>query len=119
MGIRLKYKVLKNLSGQTDIYQRIAEEHMIVSLHTIRRWARENKANGPLTTLTSLKIISQGTGIALENLTEECHDNAMEFNGKRVSGNIYALTGSDCERDRKHNASECMDTASSNQICKE
>lgn len=114
MGIRLKTRVIKNLIGQTDVYARIAEEHKIASIHTIRRWARENKTNGPLTTIASLKIISQGTGIEIENLTDECHDNTTEFNSQRVPGDNNVVEGSDGKGDCKHHSSKRVDFASAN-----
>jgi len=89
MAIRLNQKAVMNVKGNTKVLVNIAEEFGLNNISTVRRWLRDNKVNGPLTTKAALKIISLSTGVPEGLLTE---DPKNETNPKGVCSTDTAGT---------------------------
>ena len=68
MIVRLKRETIKSMSGQIPLFKEIMEDFNLESIETVRRWLRENKPNGPLTSKAALNIISKGLSVPEEYL---------------------------------------------------
>ena len=82
MAIRLTQSTIRSMRGQTDLFAEITEEFGLNNLETIRRWMRANKANGPLTSKSALRIISRKLNVPEKYLFESFEN---EINLKRSS----------------------------------
>jgi len=90
MAIRLTEQTILNMRGQTALFVKITDEFGLNSLETIRRWMRANKPNGPLTSKTSLNIISKALNVPEHLLLETI---SHELNPKRSISAESALSG--------------------------
>ena len=90
MAIRLKLQTLKNMRGNTSLFLKLADEFNLSNIPTVRRWMRENKPNGPLTSKAALTIISDAINVSEAKLVEEVNN---ETNSKRVPDTTPALSG--------------------------
>lgn len=60
--MKLSEKAITEVRGSRRIINLLAVEHDCNS-RTVERWAETNEANGDLTKITSLKVISKETGL--------------------------------------------------------
>lgn len=58
--------IKKILEGNTRAF--LCSGLQDVSYHTMQRWIHENKADGPLTTISALEIIKKQTGLTQEEI---------------------------------------------------
>ena len=70
MATRLTPSTLLNMRGNTPLFIALAYENKIDTLETVRRWMRQNKPNGPLTSMGNLFLISSVLNVPIEYLTE-------------------------------------------------
>ncbi|MFH1118217.1 MAG: hypothetical protein V1775_00230 [Bacteroidota bacterium] len=94
--MRLKLETLRNMTGQTHLFLKLAKEFNLNNIETVRRWMRVNKNNGPLTAKSSLIIISIALNMPEELLTEEVTN---EIISKRISDPCLAESGYDGKAD--------------------
>jgi len=90
MAIRLKTSTLANMKGNSLLLGRLTRDNELNTVETIRRWMRQNKVNGPLTSIANLKIISDAINVSEAKLVEEVNN---ETNSKRVPDPDTALSG--------------------------
>ncbi len=81
MAKRLTAQTILNMRGNTSLFIDLANEYELSNIPTIRRWLRENKKNGPLTTKGALAIISKAINVPEAKLLEEVNN---EVDKKRV-----------------------------------
>ena len=82
MAIRLTTSTLNSMRGNTALLREIAIENDLNTLETVRRWMRQNKGNGPLTSISSLRLISEAINVPESKLMEESKN---ETDCKRMS----------------------------------
>lgn len=70
MSVKLKPETIRSLRGQVPLFEMLKSELNIRHIDTIRRWLRENKENGPLTTKGALGVISKGLKVPEKYLIE-------------------------------------------------
>jgi len=92
MAIRLTTQTLANMRGNTPLFVSIVKENELNTVETVRRWMRQNKLNGPLTSIANLALISNALNVPIKYLTESLTD---ETNRKRKPDPYPAITGQD------------------------
>jgi len=78
------------MRGNTALFVDLANEFQLSNIPTVRRWIRENKINGPLTSKASLSLISKALNVPELNLLEEVKN---ETNSKRRTDPYPAISG--------------------------
>jgi len=81
MAIRLTTSTLNSMRGNTSLFTKIAVENDLNTIETVRRWMRENRNNGPLTSVANIRIISEAINVTESKIVEEVSN---ETNCKRM-----------------------------------
>lgn len=76
-----KIAMLALKGSDKGIKERIAEA-LGVSLNTVWKWIRDNENNGDLTKVTAVQIISEETGIPVDQILEEVNETEVVSGGK-------------------------------------
>lgn len=69
--MRMSKRAMMTFKGAGDEARIRLAQAMGVKKHTIWYWLRENKENGPLTTVKAVKVIAEITGMLESEIVED------------------------------------------------
>lgn len=70
MAYKLKPNIVRSIKGQTCFYHDIMREFGLTTIFSVRRWLKENRPNGPLTTTIAVEILAETLDLPIEMILE-------------------------------------------------